>query len=90
MAEVWQGSSYEVYQELTGLPKGSYSISVQAYNRQGANADIAPSYNTADPKKDVLSYLFGNEAKEKLHHLYEYHYASLAFSSWARRVFLAW
>lgn len=76
VAEVWQGSSYEIYQELTGLPKGSYSISVQAYNRQGANADIAPSYNAADPKKDVLSYLFGNEAKEKLHHLYEHHYAS--------------
>ena len=58
------------------LPKGSYTISVQAYNRQGANADIASSYNAADPKKDVLSYLFGNDAKEKLHHLYEYHYAS--------------
>ena len=59
----------KVYQELTGLPKGSYTISVQAYNRQGANADIASSYNAADPKKDVLSYLFGNDAKEKLHHL---------------------
>ncbi|WP_337646647.1 hypothetical protein [Paraprevotella clara] len=76
VAEVWQGSSFEVYQELTGLPKGSYTISVQAYNRQGLNEDIAAGWNQSDPQKDVLSYLFGNDAKEKVRHLYEFHYAS--------------
>lgn len=76
VAEVWQGSSFEVYQELAGLPEGSYKISVQGYNRQGSNADIASSWDPTVPRKDVLSYLFGNDAREKLPHLYEYQYTS--------------
>ncbi len=76
VAEVWQGSVFDVYQELTGLPEGTYRITMQGYNRPGSNASIAPDWDPADPRATVNTYFYGNDTQAKLPHLYEKLYDS--------------
>ncbi len=76
VAEVWQGSSYEVAQELTGLPEGSYRITAQAFGRETGTEGAAIAFNSADPRANVLSYLFGNSARAKVPSVFEHTFAS--------------
>lgn len=72
LAEVWQGSAYDVYQVLTGLPKGTYKVTMQGFSRPGANNVTAPSWDPADPRAGVTSFVYANQTEQKLMHLYEF------------------
>ena len=72
LAEVYQGDAYDVYQVLTGLPKGTYKVMVQGFDREAANDVAAPSWDPADPRANVTTYFYGNQTEQKLMHVYEY------------------
>lgn len=61
-------SAFDFYQELTGLPVGSYKITAQAFYRPSWNStcDAEGADNT------VLVYLYGNDASTKIAHCYDY------------------
>ena len=59
------GAGFEVYQEITGLPAGSYKVTAQAFYRPTGTNEAAAIYDAADPRADVLAYLDANGAREK-------------------------
>ena len=72
VSEVWNGKDWEVYQELTGLPEGSYKITMQGfYSPSSGNANSWHEGwgQEGDRTNDVLGYFFGNDAAEKLLHV---------------------
>ena len=71
-AEVWNGRDWEVYQDLTGLPQGSYKITAQAfYDPSSGNANgWHESWGTeGDTNNDIKAYLFGNDGFSPLPHV---------------------
>ena len=71
-AEVWNGKNWEVYQELTGLPQGSYKITAQAfYDPSSGNANgWHETWGTeSDTNSDIKAYLFGNDGFSPLPHV---------------------
>ena len=62
---------FEVYQEITGLPAGSYKVTAQAYYRPTGYNEAAAIFDPADPKADVTVYLDANGAREKVHSIFE-------------------
>ena len=62
---------FEVYQEITGLPAGSYKVTAQAYYRPAGYNEAAAIFDSADPKADVTVYLDANGAREKVHSIFE-------------------
>ena len=77
VAELWngQGADGEVYQELNGLPSGSYKITMQGfYSPSSGNSNSWQQSwgQEGDTKNDVLGSLFANDAFVKLHHVMDY------------------
>lgn len=77
--EVYRGGAdggFEVYQEITGLPAGSYKVTAQAFYRPTGANESAVLYDAADPRADVLAYLDANGAREKVCNIFEHALAS--------------
>ena len=77
VAELWngQGSDGEVYQELNGLPSGSYKITMQGfYSPSSGNSNSWQQSwgQEGDTANDILGSLFANDASVKLHHVMDY------------------
>ncbi len=75
VSEVWNGRNWEVYQEITGLPQGSYKITAQAfYSPSSHNMNSwHESYGMPDDhKSDIHGYLFGNDASVPLVHIMDF------------------
>lgn len=78
VAELWngQGADGEVYQELTGLPSGSYKITANAIFSPSSNKTFSGWNETygqeGDTKNEILGSLFGNDASTKIHHVMDY------------------
>ena len=77
MAEVWNAkdSDCEVYQEINGLPEGSYKITMQGYYSPSiTNANNwKENWGTeGDTSNDILAFLMGNDAQAKLCHIMDY------------------
>ena len=70
------GAGFEVYQEITGLPAGSYKVTAQAFYRPTGANEAAANYDAADPRADVLAYLDANGAREKVCNIFEHALAS--------------
>lgn len=63
---------FDNYQELTGLPAGTYEITVQAFYRPGGYAACASNYlASGDTSNDIRVYLYGNSAQTPVKHLFE-------------------
>ena len=62
---------FEVYQEITGLPAGSYKVTAQAYYRPAGYNEAAAIFDPADPQADVTAYLDANGARAKVHNIFE-------------------
>lgn len=61
----------DVYQVLEGLPEGSYEVSANALYRPADNGTCMQAFGLEDdPTNDVLCYLYGNDALEKLPHVF--------------------
>ena len=72
IGELWNGRNWEVYQEITGLPEGSYKITAQAfYNPSSTNSNSwHENYGMAgDETNNIHGYLFGNDASVPLVHI---------------------
>ena len=70
VAEKYMKSNYDVYQTITGLPQGSYEISMQGFYRPATNAICQAAWGTESTDNDVLAYLYGNDAQVKMPHVY--------------------
>lgn len=70
VAERYMSSNYDVYQTITGLPQGSYEISMQGFYRPATNAICQAAWGTESTDNDVLAYLYGNDAQVKMPHVY--------------------
>lgn len=65
-------STFDVYQELEGLPDGTYEITMQGFYRPAGNSDCAAAWGLEGTLNDVLAYAYGNEASAKLPHVFDY------------------
>ena len=54
--EFWQ-VDFDMYQDIIGLPEGTYMVSVDAWNRIGSNEDNY--YSWLDDSRATLAYLYG-------------------------------
>ena len=64
--------AFDVYQEIDGLPSGSYEISVQSFYRPANTGDWLPAWGVdGDHTNDVLAYVYGNDGMNKVAHLAE-------------------
>ena len=71
--EVWNGRNWEVYQELTGLPEGSYKITAQAfYSPSSTNSNSwHENYGVeGDQTNAIHGFLFANDASVPLAHIW--------------------
>lgn len=72
VSEVWNGRNWEVYQEISGLPQGSYKITMQGFYSPSSRNDNAWHEGwgqEGDETNKILGYLFGNDASEPLLHV---------------------
>ena len=72
LSEVWSGKDWEVYQEITNLPQGSYRITMQGYYSPSStnnNSWHEGWGQEGDETNNILGYLFGNDASEPLLHV---------------------
>lgn len=72
VSEVWNGRNWEVYQEISGLPQGSYKITMQGFyspSSGNANAWHEGWGQEGDETNKILGFLFGNDASEPLLHV---------------------
>ena len=74
VTEVWNGKTggWEVYQELTGLPQGSYKITAQAFYSPSStnNNGWHENYGVeGDQTNDIHAFLFANDASKALLHV---------------------
>ena len=71
MGEVYQ-TVCDVYQELEGLPNGTYEVTLQGFYRPTLNSTCASAWGLeGDTTNDILAYAFGNNTKAKLCHPFE-------------------
>ncbi|MCD8318347.1 MAG: hypothetical protein LUC45_05710, partial [Paraprevotella sp.] len=65
-------NTFDVYQELTGMPEGSYRITMQGFYRPDSNTNCSAAWGVeGDQTNDILAYVYGNDAMTKLHHVYD-------------------
>ena len=69
MAECYE-QAFDVYQEVNGLPAGTYEVSVQGFYRPAGNATWSAAWGVeGDATNDVLAYVYGNDGMAKLPHV---------------------
>ena len=63
-AEFWNTESFDMYQELTELPKGVYEVSVQGFYRYLRGANAWSAYLNKDPNtlaENIPTYIYMND-----------------------------
>ena len=69
VAECYE-QAFDVYQEVNGLPVGTYEVSVQGFYRPAGNATWSAAWGVeGDATNDVLAYVYGNDGMAKLPHV---------------------
>lgn len=75
VSEVWNGREWNVTQELTGLPEGSYQVTMQGLyspSSQNKNNWQEGWGQEGDETNKILAFLFGNDASTPLHHVMDF------------------
>ena len=75
VSEVWNGREWELVQELTGLPEGSYQVTMQGFyspSSQNDNKWQEGWGQEGDETNKILASLFGNDASTPLHHVMDF------------------
>lgn len=74
-AELYQGNlnkTFDVYQEVTGLPEGTYEVSMQGFYRPTNNDPWSKAWGVeGDKTNDVLAYFYANDSKKTMCHIAE-------------------
>ena len=60
--EAWSGGHGEYYQVLTGLPNGTYGVTVQGYYRDGSTSGIAQKHD--EGTEEIRAWFFANDASQ--------------------------
>ena len=69
VAECYE-QAFDVYQEVNGLPAGTYEVSVQGFYRPAGNATWSAAWGVeGDATNDVLAYVYGTTGMAKLPHV---------------------
>ena len=69
VAECYE-QAFDVYQEVNGLPAGTYEVRVQGFYRPAGNATWSAAWGVeGDATNDVLAYVYGNDGMVKLPHV---------------------
>lgn len=55
--EVWNSGAFEMHQDLTGLPEGTYVLSCQGYLRHGGGGENSYKILTGSANQEVYAYL---------------------------------
>ncbi len=63
-AEVWNDTSFDIYRELTELPKGKYTITVKGFSRRASHADNYAAFTSGD--EETFAYLYANRQQTNL------------------------
>lgn len=73
--EFWN-NTFDFYQNLTGLPNGSYQLSVQAFSRPGGNGNLTNDkqayYNYTQGINEVTAELYVNTDASTIGNIYAY------------------
>ncbi|MCR5819904.1 MAG: hypothetical protein K6F94_02995 [Bacteroidaceae bacterium] len=68
-AEVWNASPFNIYRELTDMPKGKYTITVKAFYR---TADQQTNYDNYQLEQTDLAFVYGGYSKSPLLNIVEF------------------
>lgn len=73
VAQFWGGrvNTFDQYQELTGLPEGSYTVTVQGLYRAFNSSSNVVNYTGAEAEKVSYSYLYANDAETRIMNMME-------------------
>ena len=71
--EIYNGT-FNVSQQLTGLPAGKYRLSVQAFFRTRENNNAYQSHQ--NHSENITAYLFAGDAQTKVHSVYDYEFSN--------------
>ena len=69
-AEAYQ-KTFDMYQILTGIPNGVYTVHAKAFQRVGNNATAYPMHQNGTEK--LTTYLYGNEIEKRVHSVYDFY-----------------
>lgn len=64
--------TFDMYQELTDIPNGVYTIEAQAFQRVGNNTVAYPLHQQGADAENITTYLYGNEISKKVCSVYDY------------------
>ena len=59
-AEVWSGGHGEMYQVITGLPNGTYGLTIQGYYRDGSTSGVVGKREAGE--ETIRAWYFANDA----------------------------
>lgn len=68
-AEAYE-QAFDLYQELTDMPDGVYTITAKAFQRTGSNANAYPKY--VNGTEVINAYIYGNEVEKKVCSVYDF------------------
>ena len=67
--------TFDIYQDIEGLPEGTYKVTCKGFYRPAANDVVQAAWGVeGDTTNDIMGYLYGNDASVKLHHCYDFVY----------------
>ena len=67
--------TFDIYQDIEGLPEGTYKVTCKGFYRPAANDVMQAAWGVeGDTTNDIMGYLYGNDASVKLHHCYDFVY----------------
>jgi hypothetical protein len=79
--EFWQGT-FNIWQELSGLPQGTYRLSVQSYYRPGNNSNSYNKFKSGNYDNDMTAYLYAGTARKKIVNIYSYELSDYVDGCW--------
>ena len=77
--EFWNGT-FNIWQDLSGLPQGKYRLSVQAFYRTGDNNQGYEAYTNGS--ENIPAYLYASDTKQKLVSVYSYELSDYTDGCW--------
>ncbi len=63
--EVWNSGAFNMYQELTGLPEGTYVLSCQGFLRHGGGTADSYAILNGEKEQQVYAYLYATSSEGK-------------------------
>lgn len=77
--EVYNGT-FDIYQELSGLPKGKYRLTVQGYYRAGSNDVAYAAHNRGN--EPLSAVLYANDTELPMHSVYDFYFDGWFSNCW--------